>query len=181
MNKDALRVMARDKRNAINPDQRLRDEAQLATHIRDVLGHLGKLNGLIGLYVPVKSEIKLPTDFDKTALPVARQDKILEYYPWTQGEELVVRDFNIPIPDTRHKSPVIPDVILAPLLMCDRKGNRLGQGKGHYDRYFASLSHKPLYIGVCFEEQLYDGILPAEPHDARLDIVITPKQVINIA
>ncbi|TPE61009.1 5-formyltetrahydrofolate cyclo-ligase [Sandaracinobacter neustonicus] len=70
---------------------------------------------------------------------------------------------------------VRPDTLLVPLLAVDRAGNRLGQGKGHYDRTLAALrASGPLRaIGLAWDMQLLDS-LPAEPWDQPLDAIATP-------
>ena len=178
MNKKQLRQLARNIRAGIDDKQRLRDEKLLAENVCSLLPSRND-DCVIGIYHPIGTEIAPPMDFERAALPVARYDKILEFYEWREGDPLVKRDYDIPIPDTRHKSPIVPDVILAPLLLCDANGNRLGYGKGHYDRYLASLDTKPMLIGVCFEEQIFDDGLPAEDHDAKLDFIVTPKRIIE--
>ncbi len=68
-----------------------------------------------------------------------------------------------------------PDLIIAPLLAFDRRGHRLGQGGGHYDRAIAALRADggPLFVlGLAFAGQEV-AELPAEPHDQRLDAVLT--------
>lgn len=58
-----------------------------------------------------------------------------------------------------------------PLLAFDVAGGRLGHGKGFYDRYFAGYMGRKL--GVAFEWQRSAEALPVEPHDVRLETVIT--------
>lgn len=67
-----------------------------------------------------------------------------------------------------------PDLILAPLLAFDGQGGRLGQGGGHYDRTIAHLraAGPLLVVGLAFAGQEVDAV-PAEPHDARLDAILT--------
>jgi len=68
-----------------------------------------------------------------------------------------------------------PDVVIAPLLAFDARGNRLGQGGGHYDRAIATLradGHPLVVIGLAYAGQEVPE-LPAEPHDQRLDAVLT--------
>jgi 5-formyltetrahydrofolate cyclo-ligase len=64
------------------------------------------------------------------------------------------------------------DVILVPGLAFDHEGNRLGYGKGHYDRLLKSLSG--LKIGLAFKEQILDE-LPHAAHDVPMDIIITDE------
>lgn len=69
---------------------------------------------------------------------------------------------------------VLPDVLLMPLAAYDRAGNRIGYGKGHYDTAITAIEKQRavLCIGLAFEAQEVDHI-PAEPHDKRLDGVLT--------
>lgn len=69
---------------------------------------------------------------------------------------------------------VIPDVLLMPLAAFDGAGNRIGYGKGHYDTAITAIERQGaiLCIGLAFEAQEVDHI-PAEPHDRRLDGILT--------
>lgn len=75
-------------------------------------------------------------------------------------------------------APIDPaqlDVILLPGLAFDHAGRRLGRGAGFYDRYISALheaGHKPTLIGVCHHAQIVESV-PTEPHDHRVDRVIT--------
>lgn len=81
---------------------------------------------------------------------------------------------------------VFPDLILAPLLAFDRQGGRLGYGGGFYDRaldYLRSVNQSnenPLQVwGVAFSAQEVARV-PTEPHDQRLDAVLTEQGVVEI-
>jgi 5-formyltetrahydrofolate cyclo-ligase len=181
ISKNILRNQAKDIRNGISQSRRESDSTDLKQNIIVFLN--SNRNLVIGAYYPIGSEIIPPHDLDgyQMALPVIRNKTTLEFYEWVAGDPLVTKDFSIPIPDTRGKSPVVPDILLLPLLLCDASGNRIGYGAGHCDRYIASCKTSPLLIGVCFEDQIYDGDIPAEPHDQALDLIITPKRVIEIS
>lgn len=62
------------------------------------------------------------------------------------------------------------DMMIIPAVAFDRSGNRLGRGKGFYDRLLAST--KATKVGVGYEFQLLQE-LPSEPHDVPMDMVIT--------
>lgn len=64
------------------------------------------------------------------------------------------------------------DLMVVPGMAFTRDGLRLGRGKGYYDRYMAREGFRARCIGVCFSHQLLDS-LPAEPHDRRVDAVVT--------
>jgi 5-formyltetrahydrofolate cyclo-ligase len=70
---------------------------------------------------------------------------------------------------------LIPDLLFCPLVGFTVRGDRLGMGAGHYDRWLAE--HPPqLAIGLAWDCQLVDH-LPTEPHDRPLDAVITPTRL----
>lgn len=69
------------------------------------------------------------------------------------------------------------ELMIIPAVAFDRKRNRLGRGKGFYDRLLASS--RATKIGVGYEFQLLDE-LPAEEHDVPMDIVITQKTIIRM-
>ncbi len=80
-----------------------------------------------------------------------------------------------------HLPQARPDVVLVPLLGFDRLGNRLGQGQGHYDRTLEALrtTGPVLAVGLAFAAQEVAHI-PVEPHDQRLDWIITPTKAYPI-
>ena len=71
-------------------------------------------------------------------------------------------------------APAEIDLILVPGLAFTRDGWRLGRGGGFYDRFLSQLPAHATKLGVCFDLQLVSA-LPTEPHDQRLDGVITEK------
>ncbi|HOX55457.1 MAG TPA: 5-formyltetrahydrofolate cyclo-ligase [Candidatus Paceibacterota bacterium] len=68
------------------------------------------------------------------------------------------------------------DLILVPGVAFDTAGGRLGRGKGYYDQLLAVVRGKT--CGVGFDQQLVDAI-PVEPHDVRMDCVLTPARWIE--
>ncbi|MEZ6165533.1 MAG: 5-formyltetrahydrofolate cyclo-ligase, partial [Phycisphaerales bacterium] len=86
-------------------------------------------------------------------------------------------DIRVPKPGLALVEPAQLDVILLPGLAFDRAGNRLGRGAGFYDRFISALheaGHRPTLIGVCYHAQVVDSV-PTEPHDHRVDRVITER------
>lgn len=78
----------------------------------------------------------------------------------------------------RQSCPVVPadalKMMLMPLVAFDESGNRLGMGGGYYDRYLAAsaASRNIRRIGIAFDCQRAQA-LPTEPHDLRLDAIVT--------
>lgn len=88
--------------------------------------------------------------------------------------DLVTGPFGMLEPRTEAET-VIPDVLLIPLVGFTANGDRLGQGGGHYDRWLAEHPGR-IAIGLAWDVQLCDA-LPTEPHDQRIDAVITPTRM----
>jgi len=69
------------------------------------------------------------------------------------------------------------DAIIVPGLAFDRRGNRIGHGKGHYDKFLA-LQPKALKIGLSYDE-LVLGKIPKDKHDISMDMIVTEKELYN--
>ena len=87
--------------------------------------------------------------------------------------ELTTGSFNIQEPTGNEiiTDFGVTDVAIIPGVAFDRNGNRLGHGKGYYDRF------PGIKIGICADFRLVDAI-PAEAHDVKMDYVITPSTTI---
>lgn len=70
------------------------------------------------------------------------------------------------------------NAVVTPLLAYDRIGNRVGYGKGYYDKFLASLNHKVLKIGLSYFPPI-DKITDSSPLDVPLDFCITPDEIIK--
>lgn len=69
------------------------------------------------------------------------------------------------------------DLVLVPAVAFDLRGNRLGRGKGYYDRLLENFrGHK---IGIVFDEQLVEAV-PSENLDVRMDAILTPTRYLEI-
>lgn len=100
----------------------------------------------------------------------------LEILPYEESR-LELGSFHIEEP-TGNDLTDIDDIelMVVPAVAFDRKGNRLGRGKGFYDRLLATS--KATKVGVGYEFQLLDSI-PSESHDIPMDMIITQKTIIR--
>jgi len=69
------------------------------------------------------------------------------------------------------------ELVVAPALGFDKKGNRLGRGGSYYDRFFANTELKASRCGFAFTEQLIDSI-PVTEHDEPVDSLVTDEGII---
>ncbi|MDG0817850.1 5-formyltetrahydrofolate cyclo-ligase [Bdellovibrio svalbardensis] len=81
-------------------------------------------------------------------------------------------DPNSPVVDHHHIQG-----LLIPGVAFNKDGHRLGKGKGYYDKALQHFSG--LKVGVCFEFQISEQVLPVEEHDVRMDFLITDQGLID--
>ena len=139
---------------------------------------------VIALYKSLPSEVNLDDLISyslkqnkKVVLPKV-VDNDLFFYEISSNEKLIKSNFGILEPLSNqnklvNKSQI--DLIIVPGISFDKDKNRLGFGKGFYDRY---LAHTSIYkIGVCFHNQvLTDNTLPVNQFDIKMDKVITESE-----
>ncbi|MGD2080788.1 MAG: 5-formyltetrahydrofolate cyclo-ligase, partial [Nitrospirota bacterium] len=70
------------------------------------------------------------------------------------------------------------DLVVVPGAAFDEKGNRLGYGKGYYDKLLSSEDARPSLVALAYEEQMVEAI-PAEAHDIGIDTILTDRRVIQ--
>lgn len=107
-------------------------------------------------------------------LPVIDGDTLL-LKRYTSADEMSPCEYGILEPAGEAFTKGDIDMLIIPGLAFDRRGNRLGRGKGYYDKLLSETA--AVKVGVCFDFQLFDEI-PTEPHDESMDAVVTEKSLI---
>lgn len=108
----------------------------------------------------------------KILLPIVRGD-ILELRHYTGKDCLRTGAFGIEEPEGENFTAFHEiELSLVPGVSFDKQGNRLGRGKGYYDKLLPQL--QSYNIGICYQFQARESI-PAEPFDKRMDEVWTEK------
>ena len=99
---------------------------------------------------------------------------------WKEGAAMTRGLQGIPEPDATALLAA-PDVILTPIVGFDRRGWRLGHGAGYYDRaiFAARLRGPVLAIGFAYAAQECEAI-PAEAHDAAMDMIVTEDAILRM-
>jgi 5-formyltetrahydrofolate cyclo-ligase len=181
--KDALRREAFARRDALDRDLRrgaaraIRDRALALPELRE--------RQIVGAYWPIRSEVDprpLMRALIRRGQDVALSQILhphLSWRLWRPGDVLVKGGFGVrePGPDAPE---CFPSALLVPLAAFDRRGHRLGYGKGHFDRAIAALSgkHPVLTVGLAYAAQEVEDV-PAEPHDRGLDIILTETETVR--
>lgn len=177
MRAEGLRLR-RDFARSLTPELRATLEADLA---RLVLPHLAGAR-IVAAYHPLRDEISPAAilaalgEGQRFALPwFAHRDA---QFLWREGPASEASPWGVLQPSADAEA-LAPDVVLVPTVLADRSGTRIGHGKGHYDRALAHLRASGAMvttIGLCWEDQLSDAALPADPWDVKLDAIATPKE-----
>jgi 5-formyltetrahydrofolate cyclo-ligase len=108
-------------------------------------------------------------------------DGDLEPRAFVPGDRVTVTSFGACEPvDGDLIDPVAIDVIVTPAVAFDRSGRRVGYGGGFYDRFFPRTRHDAARIGIAFDVQLVDDVLPNGHFDLRVDAVVTESAVVRI-
>ena len=111
-----------------------------------------------------------------TLLPVVNKGCTMNFYKWNYLDPLKINQYGIPEP-YKNKKTYIPNIFLVPLLAFDISKNRLGYGKGYYDKFlnkYLKINRDILTIGVAFSFQKYNK-LPISKNDVRLNYILTEK------
>lgn len=177
--KVALRRIARERRRAFV--QSLGDD-QLASHAGELARVLDPLlanTRIIGGYCPMPSEIsplaalaQAASHGATTAFPAFVNHR--DVFRFLAGEPVEKGPWAVLQP-ALDAPQVFPDLILVPLVAVDRRGTRLGQGKGHYDRVLDGLRRRgALLIGVGWPVQMMDADIASDPWDVPLDGFASP-------
>ena len=177
--KVALRRLARERRSAFVESLGREQRETIEVRLADVLAPLLANSRVVGGYCPLPVEISpLP------ALEHAAAKGAIVAYPAFADHQA---NFRFLAGDPSEAGPwacfqpsldspeVYPDLALIPLVAIDSKGSRLGQGKGHYDRVLPRLKeHGALLIGLGWDVQKVDALIPADPWDVPLDGFASP-------
>ena len=116
----------------------------------------------------------------KIVLPVIKSSNIMNFKSWIFKEPLYVNKFGMLEPKNSNKN-TIPDLIMVPLVAFDNHLNRIGYGKGYYDRSLRKINKikkNAISLGIAYSFQKCQKI-PTNKQDFKLDYVFTEKGIIN--
>jgi 5-formyltetrahydrofolate cyclo-ligase len=135
----------------------------------------------LSLYYPSNYEVNVLSLFQlvkkikiKTLLPVIKPNNQMNFVEWQYLDPLKVNEFGMLEPCLANQL-LVPDFMLVPLLAFDSNKNRLGYGKGFYDKFLKNKK-KIITIGVAFSFQKYNK-LPVSNLDIKLDYILTEKGI----
>jgi 5-formyltetrahydrofolate cyclo-ligase len=109
------------------------------------------------------------------------ENSTLEHYRFDE-KKLIENHWGILEPWGENQVKILPEQIdlgIIPLLIFDKKGNRVGYGKGFYDRFLQECKPEMLKIGVCLEEAI-ELIEDTNEFDIKMDFCITPNKIYRL-
>jgi 5-formyltetrahydrofolate cyclo-ligase len=182
--KRALRVELNRAVSAIGP----RDRSQWDNDIAARLISLDEFGGALQIlgYLALSDEPDLgevliaacarSTPVFLPLVPTASDKTFVRWWP-RDGYSAGTRGAWLP---SDFASPIaVPSVVLVPGRAFDPEGYRLGRGGGWYDRALPSLRSFATIVGVAYDCQIVP-MVPREPHDRRVDIVVTERRLLRV-
>lgn len=139
------------------------------------------------LFLPIERQQEVDTSFLLTVLQGKDKEVIISRSDFKDGsmkhflltDNTVLKTNAYGIPEPQSGIAVAPngiDVVFVPLLAFDREGNRVGYGKGFYDRFLKECNPETLKIGLSFFPPV-KKISDVNDADIPLDICFTPEDI----
>lgn len=189
--KTDLRRHSLARRDLVSPQEAHEAAAAIAKRglalVKEIASQAGSAAPVVSVYWPIRSELNtrplieaLAGDGYQVVLPVMHKVRHpLVFRDFAPGDDLVKGPFGLSEP-ADEKIARDPDIIFSPLAAFDRRGFRLGYGGGIYDATLAELrpKKKVVAVGVAYSCQEADHV-PTEPHDQRLDYLMTERELIT--
>jgi 5-formyltetrahydrofolate cyclo-ligase len=164
------------ERSALPVEFRAQQTGAIASELDSILGP--QAGPVVSVYWPIRAEPDLRPWMQalhdrgvRVALPVALTlGQPLKFREWRRGGGLARGIWNIPYP--ADGAEILPTVTIAPVVGFDSECYRLGYGGGFFDRTLATLTPRPLAIGVGYPAASISTIFP-QPHDVPMDWIVT--------
>lgn len=138
-----------------------------------------KNSKIIAIYKNLNSEVKTNDLIDislkdnKIVVLPKVEGNVLKFYK-TDNKSFIKSSFNIEEPVSDEEINNI-DLYIIPGVCFDKYGNRIGFGKGFYDR--VNYKKDSIKIGICFEKQIFNGRIETNKYDIKMDKIITEKSI----
>ena len=175
MNKDDIRRLVRARKQMLDEAERLAAAQRVFDTVRSMAAYMVAHKVL--LYHSLPDELSTHLFFenspeDKTYYPPRVNGIDLEILPYERSR-MHLGAFRIEEPDGDDTVAINDiDLVIVPAVAYDRHGNRVGRGKGYYDRLLSRS--RATTIGICYDFQLVDDLEPDE-FDIPVDYVVADR------
>lgn len=182
MNKKSLRALYKQKRADLNQDQL--EDFSLAIANNCLKLPIWQFDNY-HLFLSIIQQKEVNTEYllhilqgkDKNVIISKSnfENLTMSNFLLTENTKIVINNYGIPEPEKGIPIEVNTiEVVFVPLLTFDKKGNRVGYGKGFYDRFLGECSEKTVKIGLSFFKPLND-LITNSINDVPLDYCVTPN------
>ncbi len=181
MTKDELRTYMRQKRRELTDDFKVTSSSLIMQSIIPFISQLNCVMIYLSSFNEPDTSMLLSYLIDKNikiVVPVSNTDDntIIPSYI-SNIDDLHKGAYGIYEPKTINQANIEDiDLVLVPGIVFSKSGDRIGFGKGYYDKLLENF--EGLKIGVCYEFQIVDEI-PSSPHDVKMNMIVTEKRVYN--
>ncbi len=186
MDKNTLRGVLLQKRAEFSREQRRDMDREIATGL--IGSQIFKNASMLLIYAPLENEINLlrvAHEARKRGIPIAfprcdKENSTMQFYILPEGQKLSPGAYGIPEPP-EDASLCVPDeraLCIVPALSYDLAGNRIGYGKGYYDRYLSTFPG--VTVGTAYAAMLLKSV-PTEAHDLPVDWLFTERGIYRCA
>ncbi len=186
--KRALRAELRERRQLVTPQARETASAGVRAQLDELVDTLGVTSMSCFLSITTEPDTH---EFVAAAvergirvlLPVTRADGLLDWAVASADGDIAEGMFGLPEPVGELLGPIAVndvDLLVIPAAAVDRRGMRLGWGRGYYDKTIGSMERCPPVYAVIFDSELVDEV-PSDLHDQPVTGVVTPTQTLVLA
>ena len=184
--KQALRAEIRERRRAMSEHERAADTLAITEHLKHLVAARGvkKLSCYLATTSEPETRPFLTWAYEnniEVLLPVPRDDGLLDWAIANDTPDENIGMFGLPEPTGELLGPIAingVDLIIVPASAVDKKGVRMGWGRGYFDKTLGSMGKRPPVYAIVFDGEYVDS-LPREVHDQPVIGVVTPSALIT--
>jgi 5-formyltetrahydrofolate cyclo-ligase len=191
--KSRLREILRKKRFALSAEEVEKKSQEINQNfITNLLPKILTKNSkkIFSLYLSSNNEVAtnsiaehfLANQINFSYPKIIKKNQPLEFILFKKNQKFLVNNFYPTICEPDSGEKILPDFLILPLLAFDHNLSRLGMGGGFFDRTINSLKKQKssiITIGLGYEFQRLEEILPIEITDQRLDFIVTEKIIFS--
>jgi len=185
MKKKALRIEYLQKRKSFSSHFVKLESLKIS----DILSQNFELEGkTVHCFIPIAQNNEIDTwllidrimEKGRVVVPKANfEDNSMTHFYFEKDTELTPNNYGILEPTNANQCQTDDiDIVLLPMLVCDKKGYRVGYGGGFYDRFIAQLPQKTQLIGLSLFDPT-EEIKDLDTFDKKMNHCITPTEIFN--
>lgn len=183
MNKAYLRNIYKKIRNELSDSIRTEKSLKITDKLIDISQIKNSEN--IMIYNSFSSEVKtnllrdkLLSDGKNILIPKCMPGtNIMHAICYSKNDSIIINEYGVTEPESTSVYSGEIDLIIVPGIVFDTDRNRIGFGKGYYDRFINSLGYKPYLIGIAYENQIVREGIDTDANDVRMDMVVTDEHI----